>query len=132
MRPVAAIPAEEDLGILSLDDPRAPQRGVTVQQAASREMPRGCTCERQTGKGDFIPPVKLTNTLPADAPPLQVSPDTERHDEHGGFLLQLSDRSIIEMVIMIMREQHGINRRKISQLNRQLPAVPLAAYEWKG
>ncbi|MNN72927.1 hypothetical protein D3C81_1890050 [compost metagenome] len=95
-------------------------------------MPRGCTCERQSGKGDFIPPVKLTDTLPADAPPLQVGANTERHDEHGGFLLQLPDRSIIEMVIMIMREQHGINRRKISQLNRQLPAVPLAAYEWKG
>ncbi|MNC69593.1 hypothetical protein D3C75_1203020 [compost metagenome] len=81
-------------------------------------MPGGCTGEGKPGIADLIPPVLLADFLAAYPPPLQVSPDPKRHNEHAHLILQLSDRAIIEVVVMIMGEQNSINAGECGNLDR--------------
>ncbi|MNP54056.1 hypothetical protein D3C76_1485830 [compost metagenome] len=55
----------------------------------------------------------------------------KRHDEQGGSLRQLPDCPVIKMVIMIMGQYNGIQRRQTGQFNRQLAAIAFTADERK-
>lgn len=63
MRTIPAVSAEEDLGLLPLNNPGAPQRGVAVQQTPPREMPRRSACEGYPLIGKRISPVLLADLL---------------------------------------------------------------------
>ncbi|MNZ85860.1 hypothetical protein D3C78_1046660 [compost metagenome] len=73
----------------------------------------------------------LFNGCGLHTPSLQMRPNAKRNEKPLHLILQLHDRAIIQMVIMIMRDQHCIDFWQLVKLHRQLTAIALPAYKWK-
>ena len=92
-----------------------PKRLVRLSRCAAGLMPRRrrddldgtCLCR--------LPPVELAYAALFDAPPRDY---TERHDEHSGLRPERDDGVAVEMIVVIVRDEHCIERRQIAQVDR--------------
>ena len=74
-------------------------------------MASGCTDERPRPKLVRLVPIPLHNPLCPDSPAFQMASNAERHDEQCNFVFDRLDRTVIEMVIMIVRQQDDVDFR---------------------
>ncbi|MNO86205.1 hypothetical protein D3C76_775990 [compost metagenome] len=63
----------------------------------------------------LFPPVVFLDLSGGHAPPFQMATDAERPDEATYPVLQLQDRAVIQMIVMIMGQKNNIDRRKLIQ-----------------
>ena len=65
-----------------------------------------------------FPPIELDDTLGSHAPGFEVHPGPQRCDERHVELGELTDSRIVEMVVVIVRDDHEIERRHCAQKHR--------------
>ena len=116
----AGVAAEEHTMARRLDDERRPQRRVAVLQRAAGEMLRGRGVHHQlrAGQPRRLPPVELDDALRRHAPGLQVRSHAQRGDEGHALARQLADGRVVEVVVVVVRDQHQIDGRQRAQRHR--------------
>jgi hypothetical protein len=120
LRRQAGIAAEEHRVPRRADDHRRPQRGVAVPQPAPREMLRRPGRDRKPGIRQRVgfPPVELGDLPGRHAPGFQVHADAEGRDEGHATLRQLAHGCAIEVVVVVVRDDDGVDRRQRAQGDR--------------
>ena len=117
---IAAVAGKEDARLAVLDHERRPQRLVAVGQAAAREMlgRRG----QQAYAIDLraLPPAQLTHLVSRNTPGNQAVAHAQRGDEHLGPGRQRHDRRMIEVVVMVVRQDDALKRRQVLHADRRL------------
>ena len=108
---VAAVAAEEDSRVAVDHHPRGPQRAVAVEQASTGEVLRRGGDETDAGDFGALPPVVLADLAGVDAPFDQGVADAQRGQEVVGLGRQFQHSLIIEVVVMVVRQDHRFNRR---------------------
>ena len=79
---------------------------------------RGC-CEEEPVHLDLIPPVHLSDTILADAPVSKMRRDAQRRDENRGRRRQGLDRGLIEVVVVIVRDEDHVDLTERLQRDRR-------------
>ena len=116
---VAGVAAEEDAEVVVLDHPRRPQAAVAVAQAAAGEvLARGGGQAQAAGLGR-LPPVQLFDLAGVHTPGDQLVADAERCNEARGLASQLHYRGMVEMVIVVVREDHAGDGRQFVDADRR-------------
>ncbi len=116
----AAVAAEEHRVPLGADHHRRPQRRIAIFHAASGEVLRRRRRYRQPGirQPVRLPPVEFDDAFRPNAPRFQMRADAKRrHERHVAFH-EFSDGRIVEVVVVVMRHDHQIDRRQRSQRHR--------------
>ena len=123
-RGVAAVAAEEHPVPRTGDHPRGPQGGV-VGERATGEVPR-----LGAGQGDpaelvRLVPVQLDHERGRHPPAAQVGADAERDHEHRrlGRAGEDVDRGDVEMVVVVVGDQHDIDAGQLGQRDRHRVAA---------
>ena len=118
-RGVARVATEEHPALLPRHHPARPERGVAAQ-AAPGEVPRLGAGEGEPAELVRLVPVELDDAVLRDAPPEQVLTDPERHDERPAswVLHQVVDRRRVEVVVVVVRDQHRAQRGQVVQRHR--------------
>ena len=98
---------------------RRPERGVPILDAAPGEMLRRRGGDRDAVHVRRLPPIQLGDPLGGDAPLLEVRADAQRGDEWNRRLRQRADRRAIEVVVVIVRDDHRIEWRQRGQRCRR-------------
>src|SRR5206468_4199568 len=95
-----------------LDGVTAPERLVSITQASRAEMARRSTGHAQAAHVRLLPPIQLDDVL--HPPSAHICAKLQGHDPHGIPVRarEASDRGLVEMVVVVVREQHDIERRK--------------------
>ena len=116
----AGVAAEEHRMPARPDDQRRPQRRVAVLQAAAGEVLRRRGRDRQVGAGQRVrfPPVELGDALCRHAPGFEVRADAERGDEGHVAPRQFANRRVVEVIVVIVGDEHQVHRRQCAQRNR--------------
>lgn len=83
-------------------------------------MLRGSGNEADAGDFGALPPVVLANFTGVDAPFDQGVADAQRGQEIVGFSRQLQYRLVIEVVVMVVRQDHRFDRRQLVDADRRL------------
>ena len=65
-----------------------------------------------------LPPVELDDALGRHAPGLEVRAHAERGDEGHVALRQRADRRVVEVVVVIVRDHHRVERRQRADRDR--------------
>jgi hypothetical protein len=116
----ARVAAEEEGVPLAPHDERRPSGGVLHTRAAAGKMlgGRGPNLSAPTGDGGALPPIQLGDTPGRDAPRLQVRADTQAGKEAHLALGQLQHGGVVEMIVVVVRDDDGVERREVAQLDR--------------
>src|SRR5258706_16480619 len=70
------------------------------------------------------PPVELDNLRRWNAPPFEVRSHPERSDEDEVAVLEGDDRRIVEVIVMVVREQDCVEGRQVAESKqRREPAL---------
>ncbi|COW41395.1 Uncharacterised protein [Mycobacterium tuberculosis] len=116
---VSGITAEVGAMVRPNKRPRGPQCGVAAQEP-SREVP----C-RHADHGELIDlsalvPVELNNAILRNTPRPKVGADPERHKERGPLHADQRNHGVdIEMVVVVVADDHGVDGRESCQLHRR-------------
>src|SRR5260370_39811615 len=62
-----------------------------------------------------VPPIELDDLGRGNPPPFEVRSHPERRDESGVAVLERDDRRIVEMVVVIVGEHHGVEGRQVAE-----------------
>lgn len=121
MASVTAVAADIDLPRGGLQQEGGPQRLIGIQPPA-REVTR-CQAEdpdslHWTG---ILVPVQFDDPLRSESPAFEMFADTQRTDDLSDAVFQFADRTVIEVVPMVVGDDEQIYRRHI------LRAVEVAA-----
>ncbi|MNI29746.1 hypothetical protein D3C73_835690 [compost metagenome] len=116
---VAGIAAEEDAEVAVLDHPRGPQAAIAVTQAAAGEMLAGRGGQAQASGFGGLPPVQLFDLGRIHAPGNQLVAHTQRRDEARGLAGQLHHGRVVEVVVVVVREDDAGNRRQFVDADRR-------------
>ena len=120
---VAGVCAVEDAKAGVVDDPGAEESLVAVPEAAAGEVLRGRGGEaNKTGAGrsgagvDFrlLVPFALADFFGVDAPAAQVIADAARDDEPVRLASEFLDGALVEVVVVVVGEDDGLERREIA------------------
>jgi hypothetical protein len=85
---------------------------------------RGRRVQDEVPEGLRVPPVELDDLRRGDAPPLEVRSDAEGRDEGDMPLPQSHDRVVVEVIVVVVREDHRVERRQSAQRDeRRKPAL---------
>src|SRR5258706_11201505 len=111
------IPAEEDAVVRRAHHERGPQGGVALAERAAREMLRGRRRDLYPTpwKVERLPPVELRNALRLHAPRFEMCANAERGHEGNIGLRERADGRIVDMVLMVVRDDHNVHGRHLSQ-----------------
>ena len=95
------------------------KRRVAVLQAAPGKVLRGRGGHREPGVRQRVrfPPVELDDALGPHAPGFEVRADPERRHERHVALGELADGRVVEMVVVVVRHDHEVDRRHRAQGN---------------
>ena len=116
----ARVAAEEHRVTWRSDYERRPQGAVTVVQSAPRKVLRGRSGHRELGvrRPVRFPPVEFDDALGTHAPRLEMRADPERRHERHVALRELADGRVVEMVVVVVRDDHEIQRRHGAKRHR--------------
>ena len=115
---VSAVTTEEDPVLRPGEYPRRPLRRVP-DEATTGEVTSLRAREDQVVDLGRLVPVQFHDPVLGHLPVPQVSPDTDRHDERSGLCTsQGLDRSHVEMVVVIVRDDYRIHCRQFGQSHR--------------
>ena len=73
-------------------------------------MLRRCGGQCQPAERMAIPPVELDHAIRRDAPGGQLLPHPQRDEEHRSAPCELADAGLVEMIVMVVRNDHCIDR----------------------
>ena len=112
LRRQACVAAEEDRVAGRADHHRRPEGGVAVLEPATGKMLRRRGADRELGPRQRVclPPIELHDPLCPDAPCLEVRADAERGHERHIEPRELPDGRVIEMVVVVVRDDDQIHR----------------------
>ncbi|BEE09437.1 hypothetical protein VAWG005_22490 [Aeromonas dhakensis] len=120
---IAAVAAEEQVEIIAADDPGGPQSQVAIAQAAAGEVLGRRGDELNAIDPGLLPPVQLPDLVRRHAPGAEPGPDPERGDEVRHPPLQRHYGGVIQVVIVIVGEDHpGQGRQILKSHGRGVPA----------
>src|SRR5262249_19251274 len=117
---VPGVAAEVEAAARADDGPGRPQTTVPVPWRALREVLGGNADEAEAAIVFRLPPVLLLDSR--DAVVGEPLGETERHqEERSGRRSQLRDRRQIEMIVVIVRDDHNVDARKIAEGHSRRP-----------
>src|SRR5271166_5176784 len=113
------VAAEEYGVLLRTDHERGPQGRIAIFQAAPGKVlrRRGGHGEPGTRKPVRFPPVEFNDTFGSYAPLLQVRTDSERRHERHVAPGEFTDGRVVQMVVVIVRDENEVHRRHRAQRN---------------
>jgi hypothetical protein len=76
-------------------------------------MLRGCRSEFEIAQRVALPPIELGDLLRGNSKLLEVRSHAERRDERGATLRELDHRGLAQVVVVIVRDQHRVERRQL-------------------
>jgi hypothetical protein len=106
------------------EHPRRPQRAVAAGQAAPREVLRRRRGEADVLDGRRLPPVELGDERGLDAVRLEVRADAERGDERHPPRRQLAHAGLAQVIEVIVRQEHRVERRQLGDRRRHRVEPP--------
>ena len=115
---VAGVAAVEDAVPGPGHHPGGPQRPGVVAQAAAAEVLPGGGRERQAADARRFVPVQLAQPGGRHAPALQVGADAQRHGEDGVRAGQRPDGGQVEVVVVVVGDDDGVQRQQVGQRHR--------------
>jgi hypothetical protein len=131
---VACVAGEEPMKIRAQCRPGAPQRAVAVAQAAARPVLRGSELKFHAAVHMPFPPVELHG--PGDAEPLHPRLQPQGHEVErrpARLPCQRLHAAAVEMIVVIVRDQHDIDVRQILERNaRRLHPLGSGALQRRG
>ena len=83
-------------------------------QSAAAEVARGRQCQAQVAELRLLVPIHLGDFAVCHAPTLQMRLDTQRDVKMPRFAVQFLYRPIVQMVVVVVRDQHGIDWRQFA------------------
>ena len=130
---VTAVAAEKDSCVGVDHHPRRPQRAVAVEQATAGEVLRWGGDEADACDFGALPPVVLAHLAGVDAPFDQGVAHAEWSQEVRGFGGEFEYRFVVEMVVMVVREDHRFDRWQLVNADRWLvEAFRASPWHWRG
>lgn len=121
---VAAVTAEEEVDPLAANDPGGPEGLVAVPEATAGEMLGRGRYQGDTAHPGLLPPVQFADLLLRNPPGHEARPHPEGRDEVADLLLQRQYGPVIEMVVVIMGEDHPLDgRQRFQGDGRLMPAL---------
>ncbi|MNQ52647.1 hypothetical protein D3C85_666710 [compost metagenome] len=121
---VTAVTAEEEIGSLPANDPGGPQGLVAIAKATAGEVLGRGGDKLNAADPGLLPPIQLPDLVPGDTPGNQARPHAERRDEVADLLLQRQDGVMVEVVVVIMGEDHRLyGGQRIQGDGRCVPAL---------
>src|SRR5690606_12638754 len=121
MRPIAAVSAEENLFCRTLDHPRSPKCRKLISQATTRKVSSGSESKSQRTELSLFPPRQLVDVFLGNTPSLKMRSHAQGNKKFPGFRFQFLDRSIVEVIVMIVGNQDQVNLGKLFNLDWQIP-----------
>ena len=116
LRAVPRVAGEIHGSIGRFDHEPAPQRPIAIRQSTARPMLRGCA-EHARGPYRYgLPPVELSNATEPVLRQKRTIPEAG-HEQRLMRAFQTPQRVEIEVVVMIVADQHQVDTRKL--LERQ-------------
>src|SRR5436853_4698114 len=108
----AAVAAEKDRVAWRANDERGPERAVPPLDRATREVlrRRGAHADAAFRELVRLPPVELADARRRHAPGLEMRADAKRSPERHVERRQLADRRIVEVTVVVVRDDHEIER----------------------
>src|SRR5258708_7287442 len=88
-------------------------RSIVEDERASGGVPRRRRPKNQISEGARPPPVELDDLRRGNTPALEMRSHAERRDEPLVSILERDDGRVVEVVVVIVREQHGVERREV-------------------
>ena len=98
--------------------PPRPQ-GLGLGETATGVVPSRGARQPDAAHLELVEPVEGRDALARHPPGAQVCVDPERHDVAravGGF--EKGDRGLVEVVVVVVRDQYGVDRREVLDLSR--------------
>ena len=92
-----------------------------LPKRAAGKVLRRCCRHHHVGAGQAmrLPPVELDDALGRYAPRFEVRSDAQRrHHRHRAVPGERMDRRVVQVVVVIVRDQHRVHRRQIPQAHR--------------
>src|SRR5580704_10156789 len=87
---------------------------VVDEEHASGGVSRGNRPENKVTEGARVPPIELDDLRRRNPPPFEVGADPERAHEHRGAVLESDDRRVVEVVVVVVGDEHGIEGRQVT------------------
>jgi hypothetical protein len=107
---------------------------MTIDQAAPGKVLRGRGRHREPGVRHVVrfPPVELDDALGPHAPELEVRADPERGHERHVAPGELADGRVVEVVVVVVRDDHEVQRRHRAKGNGHgLEALGAGEPRWR-
>ena len=102
------------------DHPRRPEGGIAISQRSTGEMLRGRRGESEltSGQRALLPPIELGDECRVEAEPFEVRADAERRYDRDAQLGQRSHAGRAEVIVVIVRQEHRVEWRKLLDRHR--------------
>ena len=107
---VTRIGTEIDLLAVRLHHPRAPQGAEAIGHATAREMARWGQGQLHRSQVHALPPIAFGDSARRNTPQLQVRTYTQWR--HETLVLQLQHGLVVQVIVMVVRQQHHVHRRQ--------------------
>ena len=108
---VRGVTGEQRACAVHLEREAAPERPVPIAEPTGAEVSGGSCRDAQGVDDGVLPPVQLDDL--SHAPAANVGGQSERHDP-GRIRVRARDLpngELVEMVVVVVREQHDVERR---------------------
>jgi hypothetical protein len=115
---IAGVAAEVERMLRTFDDPGRPQRRV-VLSFASGIVSRRRAIDLHALQLDGLPPIHLMDLRGRNLPAFEMCADAEPHVELRALLRQVLNRRHVQVIVVIVRDQHGIDAREVRELDRR-------------
>ena len=89
------------------------------RQAAARVVARRRADELDAAERCALPPLHLLDLRQRHAPALEVGADAERHEEARAARRQVLDGLHVEVVVVIVRDEHRVDLRQVGERDRR-------------
>ena len=117
-------------GVSGVDQPElrrqhresAPERALSVEGRAAGPVPGGRQHELDAALDMRLPPVQLDHPQPGQAQVVEPGLELQRHDEQrraARLCCQRPHRGLVEVVIVVVRDQHHVDVRQLRGGERQ-------------
>ncbi len=116
---VAGVTAVVDPVLGPRDGPGRPEGVLLVAQTPAAEVPRGRGGQTDSGDGRGLVPVELVDPVRGHTPALQVRTHAERYREDGGRVREGADRRKVEVVVVVVRDHHDVDRAEGTERQRR-------------
>ena len=115
---IRGVPGEVDLARRRRHAPATPQRPVAVAEPARAEVPRRRAPDGKLADARFLPPVELEGVARAALPYERRQPEGHEPPRLRMRRGQTPHGAVIQVVVVIVREQHGVDRREPGERDR--------------